>query len=329
MKKYIFEITFYFLLPAILIAVIAEISLRKIPNDYAFKNEWLTKNSEELEVLALGASSIFHDFNPYYLEKSGFNAAHLSQSLKYDHFIFNKFIDQMPSLEYVIMGIDYWSPFGDIEESPEWWRVKYYNIHYGGNFYRWEGRYNYEIYFQDFSTFKRAANGFLTMLGIRNDTHISTNEKGYGIHYTLANRSADWDNGQFEALRHNALIDEAMSMNNRFDQNRKYVEDIILQSSRRGVKVLLVNVPLYQTYRDHLNSDHMIQQKEFCRYFEKNFPNVSYHDFSNDPRFTEGDFYDANHLNEKGTEKFTRIIDSIINSDTSRLLVESKFNKND
>ncbi len=323
MKKYLIEIVFYFLLPATLLAVVAEYSLRKIPNDYAFKNQWLTQNSSDVEVLALGASSVLHDIDPRYLQKKGFNAAHLSQSLKYDHLIFNKFIDQMPSLEYVIMGIDYWTPFGDIEESPEWWRVKYYNIHYGGKLYRWEGRYNYELYFRDIGTFKRAANGFLTLLGLRDETHITINDKGYGLHYTLANRSAEWDNGEFEASRHNALIAEAMH-SNRIDQNRQYVEGIINKSTKKNVKVILVNVPLYRSYRDNQNREFVTRQKEFCNYFVENYSNVLFYDFSDDPRFMGDDFYDANHLNERGTEKFTRMLDSIMCNDSSRLLVESK-----
>src|SRR5690554_4833886 len=108
MKKYLFEMFFVFLLPISLIAVIAEYSLRKIPNDYAFKNQWLTENSHDVEVLALGASSILHDINPHYLHNKGSNGGHLSQSLKYDHLTSHKFIDQMPSLECVIRGIDFW-----------------------------------------------------------------------------------------------------------------------------------------------------------------------------------------------------------------------------
>lgn len=322
MKKYLVEITFYFLLPAVLIAAVAEYSLRKIPNDYALKNELLTKNSKDLEVLALGASSILHNINPTYTTKKGFNAAHFSQSLKYDRLIFNKFIDQMPNLEYVIIGIDYWSPYGDIEDSPEWWRVKYYNIHYGANLYRWEGKYNYELYFRDIGTFKRAGLGLLTLLGLRKDSHVSINDNGFGVHYTLKNRSADWDNGLEEASRHNALVDEALKLKPGF-HNHKHVEDIILQCASRGVQVLLINVPLYRTYRENLNRLHLSSQNEFCQFFEKNYANVKHFDFSKDPRFSEDDFYDSNHLNDRGSEKFTRILDSIMNNDTSKLRVES------
>lgn len=326
MKKYLSEIIFCFLLPATLVAVVAEYSLRKIPNDYAFKSQWLTRNSHDVEVLALGASSILYDINPAYLSKNGFNAAHFSQSLKYDHFIFNKFIDQMPSLEYVIMGIDFWTPFGDIEETSEWWRVKYYNIHYGSKLYRWEGKYNYELYFHDISTFKRAANGFLTLLGLKDETRITINDRGHGLHYSFNNRATEWDNGEYEASRHNSLISEALE-GNQVDQNKRYVEDIIRKSMDKNVKVLLVNAPLYQSYRKNQNKEFVNQHRDFCNYFAEEYDNVLFYDFSDDSRFTEDDFYDANHLNDRGTKKFTMMVDSILANSSSRLWTERKINR--
>lgn len=323
MKKYLVEITVYFLLPAVLIAAVAEYSLRKIPNDYALKNELLTKKSTELEVLVLGASSILYGFNPNYTEIEAFNAAHVSQSSKYDRLIFNKFINQMPNLEYVIMSVDFWSFYGDIEESPEWWRVKYYNIHYGANLYRWKGRYNYELYFHDISTFRRAANGLLTLIGLRNDSHVTINDKGFAINYTMENRPSNWDNGEYEAMFHNSLVEEALKLK-LTERNTQHVEDVILQCASRGIKVLLINAPLYHTYRENLNPMYLSNHKEFCKSFERNYSNVTYIDFTDDPRFSEDDFYNANHLNDKGGEKLTRILDGFMKSDTSQLMVESK-----
>ena len=313
MKKYLTEIVLYFLLPLVLMGVVAEYSLRKIPNDYAFKNHWLTQNSKDVQVFALGASTVLYDIDPQYLNKKGFNAAHLSQSLKYDHFIFNKFIDQMPSLEYVIMGIEYWSPFLDMGNSPEWWRVKFYNIHYGGNFYKREGKYNYELYFRNVETFKSAANGLLTIMGLKNESRRTVNDMGYAANYTLNNRTDNWDNGEYEVNRHNILISETIE-EGVIVHNKKYLDDIINKCKERDIKVLLVNFPMYKSYRDLQLEEYLKTRNEFCNYFEEKYENVQFYDFSDDERFTEDDYYDANHLNEFGTKKFTMILDSVMNN---------------
>jgi len=231
--------------------------------------------------------------------------------LKYDHMIFDKFFDGMPLLEYVIMGVDYWSPFGSLEDSPEWWRVKYYNIHYGSKYHRWESKYNYELFFHNIGTFRRAANGFLTLLGLKNESYRTVNDLGYGINYTLANRSAEWDNGKEEALRHNKMIFRTIDANN-ISQNKKYMEMIILKSAERNVKVILVNLPLYKSYVHNQNKVLLNQQKEFCKNLAAKFGKVFYYDFSEDPRFVEDDFYDANHLNEVGAKKMSLVLDRII-----------------
>ena len=306
MKKYLIEIGLYFLLPLVLMGAVAEYSLRKIPNDYSFKNQWLTQNSKDVEILVLGSSSVLYDINPEYLHKKGFNAAHLSQSLKYDHFIFNKFIDQMPSLEYVILGIEYWSPFGEIEDSPEWWRVKFYNIHYGSNFYKWQGKYNYEIYFNN------AANGLLTIMGLKNENRRTVNDMGYGANYTSDKRQVDWDNGELEANRHNSLIRHAIDKNN-ITHNRQFVNDIIKKCEKRGIKVLLINLPLHTSYRNYQKQELINIQKDFCEAFDEQYDNVLFYDFSSSTYFAESDYYDANHLNEIGSKKFTLMLDSIIN----------------
>lgn len=313
MKKYLIEIGLYFLLPLVLIGGVAEYSLRKIPNDYAFKNQWLTQNSKEIEVLVLGASTALYDVNPQYFQKKGFNAAHVSQSLKYDHMIFEKFIDDMTSLEYVIMSIDYWSVFRELRHSHEWWRLKHYNIHYESNFHRFEGKYNLEIYFHDISNLKRAINGALTILGIKDETNRIVNDYGFPTLYAIGNELVEWDKGAFQASVHN----EQISNTNRVEQiklNMQYVEEIIKKCAERNVKVILLNVPLYNSYRENINTEITSQHKAFCEYFRDNYPNTSYYDYSDSPVFTKEDYYDFNHLNEIGSKKFTLMLDSIINN---------------
>lgn len=312
MKRYLKEIVLYFLLPLLVIGVVIEYSIRKIPNDYAYKNEWLSNNSKDVKVIALGASSILYNINPEYFHEKGFNAAHFSQSLKYDNLIFNKFIDEMPELEYVILGVDFWSPFGSMENGPEWWRIKYYNIHYGANIYKWQGRYNYEIYLLNTNTLKIATGGLLTLLGVKNDTHRTVNDYGYGSNYTLKNRMEEWDNGSFEAARHNELIssiiDESM-----IEENKRYVEDIISKCAERDIEVIIVSSPLYKSYLENQDSNFLNKYNDFCRYFVESYPNnVVQYNFSNDSRFTEDDFYDSNHLNEVGSIKLTMILDSVM-----------------
>ena len=310
MKKFIFEIIFYFLLPLTVIAVVAEYSLRSVPNDYAYKNDWLEENAQAVNILCLGPSTVFYDINPVYLDKVGFNAAHVSQSIKYDHFIFNKFYEQMDSLQYVIIGIDPWTPHGTMEDNDEWWRVKYYSIHYGCDYHKGERRYNYELHIHNLRVFKEAFRGLLTLIGLKNESHITVNSLGYGTNYTLKERAPNWNDGKPEALSHNNLIKESLKLNE-IVNNREYITDISNKCKERNIEVILICTPLHNSYFDNIDEEYVKDRNDFCNSFANQFDNVSFYDFSDDKRFSEDDFYDFNHLNENGAKKFTMILNNI------------------
>lgn len=311
MKKFILEITFIFLFPILCIAVVAEYSIRSIPNDYSYKNQWMEKNCKSINILCLGPSSVLFGLDPTYFDKKAFNGAHVSQSLNYDNFIFNKFIKQMDSLEYLVLDIDYWSPFSSLETSEEWWRAKNYNIYYGCEYHKGEIKYNYELAMHNLNTFKSAANGLLAVIGFENFSNINTNKLGFGINYSSKNKRPNWNNGKTEALRHNLWIKEEEHLS-LINTNKIYVDDILKKCAAKKIKVLIINTPTCVTYQNNLNTNYLKKKKDFCKSFEQAYNNVIYLDFSDDKRFFDEDFFDGDHLNEIGAKKFTLIINKQI-----------------
>lgn len=108
MEKFLRKTTL-FIIPILLGLVFCEHFLRKIPNDYSFKNEWLSNNARTIQVLNMGSSHAFYGIEPNLFSCKAFNAAHVSQSIKYDHFIFSKFVNDMDSLKVLVLPISYFS----------------------------------------------------------------------------------------------------------------------------------------------------------------------------------------------------------------------------
>ena len=213
----------------------------------------------------------------------------------------------MDSLQYLVLNIDYWSPFSSLETSDEWWRAKNYSIYYGSAYHQGEIKYNYELAVHKLSTFKNALTGLKIILGLGQYSNINVNELGFGVNYLSKNRSLDWHNGKPNALRHNVWIEGEMPLN-LINTNRKYVSAIIEKFVQRDIKVLLITSPTYKTYRENLDTNYLKLKDEFCRSFVNEGNNVAFADFSNDIRFVEEDYFDANHLNEIGAKKFTTIV---------------------
>lgn len=312
MKKFIIEIVFFFFLPLSIIAVVAEYSLRNIPNDYAYKSNWLNNNSSSVEVLYLGPSTIFYDIDPTLSKLKGFNAAHVSQPIEYDHFIFNKYIDQMPALKYVVMGIDYWSPHGTMKGTTEWWRIKYYTIHYDNPDHERKGKYKYELYFHNTETLGIAAKGALRLVGLNNISHRTVNELGFGTNYSTAHKPEEWDNGVSEGERHNLLAKNLTDGEILYKRNMELVKDICNKAKERGIKIIILGSPHYKSYNNTINQSMIKERAKFCQAIADQYDNTTFINLSETDLFTEEDYYDALHLNDVGAKKLTEILDSIM-----------------
>lgn len=306
MKRFITKTVLLILLPIIVGVIVCEIFLRRIPNDYAYKNEWLTNSSDSVQILNLGGSHAFFGIDPSLFSCKAFNAAHVSQSIKYDHFIFSKFVNEMDSLQVLVLPVSYGSffDFGP-ENGIEDWRVKYYSIYYHCKYHRFEPKYNLEIY--SGLQFDKVWN---SILGKAN--HRTCNDLGRGTSYTIENRTEDWkESGEIAAKRHTKdIIDTTILL-----KNKKMIEEMICICKQKNASVILLTTPTYQTYRDNLNNKQLALTFEYCEGFADRYDNVYYLNLLSDDRFGEEDFFDADHLNnEFGAIKLSRILKQTIDT---------------
>lgn len=304
MKRLIIRTVVLIMLPVLLGVAMCEHFLRRIPNDYSYKNEWLTNKANYVKILSLGSSHSFFGIEPSCFCEKAFNAAHVSQSIKYDHFIFSKFFDELDSLKVLVLPVSYFSMFSfGLENGIEDWRVKYYSIYYGCKYHRFEPKYNFEISYG--LHLKEVA---YSIIGKAN--HRTCNDLGKGTTYTLENRSENWEeSGAIAAKRHTETIDTVI-----LAKNKMMIEEMINKCGQKNVFVVILTTPTYHTYRKNLNSDQLNLMLECCESFENKYDNVCYLNLLADDRFQSDDFFDADHLNEFGAEKLTLILQHTIDS---------------
>lgn len=303
MKKFLLKTTFLFIVPICILLFVSEYYLRKIPNDYQYKNEWLSKYGKDIKIINFGSSHTYNGIKPKYFTHKSFNAAHPSQSIKYDHFIFNKFIDDLDSLKVAILPLSYFSITYELENSIEDWRIKDYSIYYNCKIHKSELKYNFEIYHIHYQQV------LSSMLGTSN--RMGCDDLGSAITNKLSNRSKQWKStGETAAKRHTSkIIDSSIVYN-----NKKLLTDIITSCKYRNVSVILLTTPTFETYRNYLNENQLNLMLECGRFFENTYSNVHYLNLLDDSRFDEHDFLDADHLNEFGAEKLTTLLDHYIDS---------------
>ena len=315
MKKFISK-TIFFLLPIFVLAVIMEVALRAIPNDYKQKRSDMDSRSDEIEILVLGSSHSLYGINPKYFSQNTYNVAYVSQSLDLDYKILEKYGNEFKNLNVIIVDISYFSLYSTLETGPEPWRAKNYNIYY------------------DISTSK-ATNNF-EVLTNKLDINYSRmklyytkkikNDKAF-IDSTFTAKMYDgWislkpakttddleETGVAAAGRHTYDITERSRVEIH-DEQTNVLGKIVDWSKQKKVKVVFVTTPTYKTYYNRINAaqwdntykviEDICRKNSNCRYINllKNEGNL----------FTEKDFSDADHLSETGAEKMSKLINKLL-----------------
>ena len=313
MKKFIIKILLL-ISPIAVLAVSMECLLRQIPNDYKYKKDYLDKHSGEIQVLILGSSDAFFGINPLYFTQKTFNGCHVSQTLDLDLKIFKMYENKFNDLKVIILPISYFTLWGKLEEGVESWRIKNYAIYYG------------------LDTESRLDNSELLNGKLRINIQrlykyifekkddISCSKLGWVATYGSENMDDLEKTGKHTASYHsiNTIYSE---------ENLKiYNENIMILNSfaeicnHRNLKLILLTLPTYRTYRENLNVEQLNLMFETISNFENEHNNCLYINLLDDPDFIAKDFSDANHLSEIGakklSEKLIQYIDTLMRGES-------------
>lgn len=304
MKKFLLKIIVFFILPLGVFSIVFELSLRSIPNNYSYKNEYLTKIGSKIEILILGSSHSFRGINPSYFDKRAFNASMVTQSWNYDYAIFEKFKNDLSELKLVILPVSYFSFYGNLIKGTESWRVKNYKLYY--DIHLDDSRYKFELNTgKMINNFRR----FVSYYG-KNSSSITCDSLGYGRReYREIDTTYFQETGKKAALRHSRDINST-KMKGLFSDNISTLTDFINECNKRDIKILFFTPPALNFYSDYLDKDQLeLSVKQITQMVESS-DNCGYINLLQNDEFTLEDFYDADHLNANGAKKLTQILNN-------------------
>ena len=300
MKKFIVRLV-YFFLPLLIIGTFIEVSLRRIPNDYSYKRNYLDKNADKVQVLILGSSHTYYGINPAFIHYNSFNAAYVSQTLNIDWAILKKYDDKWNALKYIIIPIDYTSLFESLDLGVEKWRMRDYDVYSDISITN-----DFSNHFATLGNPKINLERFYNFYTNRNYSEITCSTSGFGTAYKYIHRERNLDSSsKIAAERHLATND------NCYQQNIATLNLIIGFAKKKNIKLIFITCPAYDAYTNLLDSKQLTNVITCMNNFSRVNTNVSYHNFLKDSLFSANDFFDADHLNDSGAKKFTIMIDSL------------------
>ncbi|OGS73814.1 MAG: hypothetical protein A3G95_04825 [Flavobacteria bacterium RIFCSPLOWO2_12_FULL_31_7] len=298
MKKFLCHLV-KITLPIVLFFLVLEVAIRKIPNDYQLKKDYLNENAAEINTLILGSSHTFYGLNPEYFSTKTFNAAYVSQSLDLDYEILKKYNSKLKNLKTVIVPISYFSLFETLETDVEKWRIKNYVIYYG-----LENKYQFLDHFESLNNHisenvkKGIKHYFL------DKSYITSSDLGWGTNFNSKNKKTL--NGEFTAKKHTA------KNFNLYNKNVKSLQKIITLCQKNKTKVVFITTPTHVSYYKNLNRIQIEKTIKTIWELVKNNPNCEYINMLTSEKFTNEDFYDADHLNEIGAKKLSLFLNKFV-----------------
>ena len=96
-----------------------------------------------------------------------------------------------------------------------------------------------------------------------------------------------------------------------FENNIKYLEILLKEITKRNITPVFITSPVHKTYYDNTDSGKILLIEEVINNLCLKY-SCRYYNYFRDSRFEDEDFADVDHLNPKGAEKYSEIIDDEI-----------------
>lgn len=273
-----------------------ECFVRNIPNPYSSKHHWMLQHADSVELLILGSSHAYYGINPLYFNIKAYNLANPSQIYIYDYYLLTHYASHYRKLQTLILPVSYFSFFSRGFVDEEWYKHINYKIYMECPFYSDYSKYNFELSQPD------VYRGKLLKV-LMGEEPLNCSASGWGMEYTLATKNKKWEEFSPKAAANRHTVKEW----DHLEENKGYFEKIATFCKEHNIQLILITTPTWHAYYDRLDSKQLEKMYEIIDEMKQKY-GLPYHDYLKDARFEADDFWDSDHLSDKGAVKFTKIL---------------------
>lgn len=296
--------TLFFLISIFLVWGGLEMFYRLVPNTYTEKHNSIQNNYNTAEILVFGNSHAFYGLNPKYFDRPAYNIANISQTIYFDKLLFNRHVERFKNLKWIILNIEYTSLSHQDNTSEDVWRKYFYQAHMDIEvstipFYDLR-QYSLTLnrtFPQSIATLKQY---------YKSETIVECDELGFGHKYTYENRR---DNLSELAQKTIEKHEDGLTD---FSINSERIQRMIAEANKRNINVLLVTMPVSDDYARGVNQEKLQKIFRTAQNLADVNQNCLYLNLFDTYYFSDDDFFDPDHLNSRGAEKCSVIINTQI-----------------
>lgn len=287
MKQFLRKIVFY-ALPIVVLAILCEVLVERIPNSYTYKREYMEQHAASLQTLVLGSSIAYDGIDAEILPEA-FNIANSSQCLEDDYRLLLRYIPPMDSLHTVVLPLSY-SSLQMVSSSN---RRVYYTI-YMDLYPRWPiSKYSFESFNLELMLKK------IVKYWLREDI-VRCDSLGQRVGHTLTNRPHDWQETE-ELIADDRFI--GPSAQPYIQENRLWLQQIAELCDSHDVALCLVAMPMMPDYRQGMPQEQIALMEQVMYEMADIYDCVRVYDYQE--WGSADDFWNATHLNTDGASRLT------------------------
>jgi hypothetical protein len=295
-----------FCLPLLLGWVGLELILAKVPNSFSAKRDELQPLSGNVDTIILGSSEAFFGISPHNLAGTAFNLANNAQTLYYDDEIMKRVLPKLPRLKRVILQIDYVTLYSELYDNTDSWREY-------GYYQEWHIPLQRPVDYWNVRLFSRAA--LYKTLSVVLDL-----AKGRRTDFATCVDDRGWCDAPTEWAAPGLTDDAARQMitGNHSNMHAEHIpantavlEQLLAMLRARGIDVVFVVMPTSPAYESAMHPATWERAKGIVQDLARKY-GARVLSFEGEPRLTEADFNDVNHLNAKGAVRFSEFLNAAL-----------------
>lgn len=306
MKRFLIRV-FTISIIIVVIGIVYELSLRRIPNPYLFKDELMVRKSASVKTLIIGSSVAVYGLFPAYLGDNAYSLAMTGEWIKYNEASLMRFIDKMPHLKSIFWGVCYQALWMDDDYPDLYGPVGMAKFKTEQRIYRGFtlGNHNpfYEVEsIQDLPmSFRKWVRHYIS-----HKPTVCCDSLGFD--YTNAKQEPMWKQQWKKAIEFNSFDVHSDVCRKVYQLNYERMLRVARLCKERGIRLYLVVPPTHSLYYTHVGTEQLNLMYDALHRLCQVCDNVSCHDYFKDNRFVDDDFHDINHLSDVGAKKFTLIL---------------------
>lgn len=277
-----------FLLPLLAFWGLLETAARRLPTPLGQRKADIEGRLDRIEILVTGNSHMMMGIDPRLLGHETCTLASTGQSLYYGTALVRRYLDRLPRLRLVVLGVSYQSLESEIRDGGlRWFFLDVFGIrpHDG---------------LRPADVLSASA---LLRLGPERLRILFTQKKA-----VLQEMPIQGEARRDEDAATRRLAESSADMRpERIPANRRYLQELVGETRRRGVELLLLTVPLSPTLVTRLDPARYRRMQETLEDLART-PGIRYRNDIADRRFGDADFRDPDHMSPRGAARYSRIL---------------------